>query len=299
MAEICDISVSELINDFIVKRTLSGSDRDNKVFHPSEFHGCKRKIAYKYFTAIGLLKLVIDESSVDVTQQLIFDNGHGVHDRYKEYLSDELCAKSLLKGYWQCQNKWAHDLKPPILGVNEKYGILRPSENCSCGYSDYEYVEVGFSDEKTNLSGHVDAVLCLPTGQHVIVDFKTIRDMRFGKLYLTADEKHNTQMQIYLFLSDLEIGKFLYENKDKQLRKEFIVVRDDNYIKRLVSYAEQLKYIVEYVGPNGQRKLPPRSNSPFGKEKDNHPDVVEYTPQNYECTYCEFKELCYAKKGKK
>jgi len=294
--EVCDISVSELIDDFLIKKSLEDNDRDNLIFHPSEFHGCKRKISYQYHEATGFINVVLDQYSVNTRLCRIFDNGHKVHDRYKEYLSDPRCAPGLLKGRWKCKNKWAHN-EPKIVGLEEKFGVFRPETPCECGSTEYEYVEVGFLSEVYNIGGHVDVILFLPNGQHIIIDFKSIGYRGFDRLFAQPEDKHYTQMQLYLFLSGEEAGKFLYEDKNDQRIKEFLVIRDQKYIDRLLIYAEHLKDIVTYEGPNGQRKLAPRSNSTF-PETDDSPYLVKYTPKHYECINCRFKNNCY-KKDKK
>ncbi|KKL64365.1 hypothetical protein LCGC14_2165750, partial [marine sediment metagenome] len=141
--------------------------------------------------------------------------------------------------------------------------------------------EIGFMDEATLLGGHVDAVLDLrgleingvlipkdapEEESHIVVDYKSIRGEAFRKLVGPKPE-HCTQMQIYLYLSGLKAGKFLYECKNSQAFREFLVVRDDEYINAQVETAKRLKRIVSSSNSEGQRTLPSRVHKKAAKEK--------------------------------
>ncbi|MHA2279369.1 MAG: PD-(D/E)XK nuclease family protein [Promethearchaeota archaeon] len=201
---------------------------------------------------------------------------------------------------WSCRNCGT------IYGKDEKLGIHKPKEcsHCNEKYSSvlpvpsFRYHEVGFHDEETMLGGHVDAILDLrgqeingelipedadEADSHLIVDFKSIRAEAFRRL-VAAKDSHFTQMQVYLYLSKVRFGKLLYENKNDQMFREFLIARDEAFIKQQVVAAKLLKRIVGNTNSEGKRTLPPR-----GHKKDN----------TKECVECPFRSHCWAlKKGK-
>lgn len=272
-----DINLEKLINKVLVKKSQN-NDRDYTHFHPSEFHACHRKIAYKYYESQNIC--VPSEPAanfIDPQLQRIFDNGHGMHFR----LGKNLEETGILKGRWKCPSC----LK--VFGKKELLGIHRPNK-CDCGSQKFQYQEVGFYDEETMIGGHVDAVLDLrgyegipedatEEDSHLIVDFKSMRSEAFRRLIAPKDG-HYIQMQTYLYLSGLKAGKFLYENKNDQIFREFLVPRDEACVQKIHSDAMSLKKIVTSTNSKGQHALPPRAH-----KKNN----VK------ECVHCAFRSHCW------
>lgn len=274
--------VMALIDSNII-RLAQQEHRDNTHFHPSEFHGCHRKIAYKYHIATGSLTWS-EKPIINPMTQRIFGVGHSGHDRYRDYLWE---SRDLLRGRWKCLNWGAHKDKPMIMGREEKLGIFRP-DKCKCGCPLLEYQEVGFHDEETWFGGHVDAILAVPEfdGEHIVIDFKTCRSYAFKKLCEPMDS-HVTQMQIYLYLSGLKSGKFIYECKDTQDTKEYLVPRNEEFIQQKIKEAKILKAIVQYRSPAGRPVLPNR------KYKGPDGDPPDLGRKERECSYCEFAQHCW------
>jgi len=283
-----DLNLEHLINGILIEKAAN-NDRDYRHFHASEFDQCHRKLVYKYYEYEGAISASEPHSAlIDPQLQRIFDTGHGMHYR----LGHNLQQSGLLKGVWGCKSCGA------VHGKDEKLGTLRPKE-CSCGEDpeklSFKYYEIGFYDEETMIGGHVDAVLDL-RGQeingelvpkdaseedsHLIVDFKTIRAEAFKRLS-GPQSYHTTQMQIYLYLSGLKFGKFLYENKNDCAFREFLVPRDDAVIEAKISAAKMLKAIVKGTNSNGKRTLPHRAH-----KKDNAKECVE----------CPFRSHCWGLK---
>src|SRR3990167_3601559 len=144
MSNISDLTVFAVVEDYLIRRSAE-EKRDNSHFHSSEFHGCKRKIAFKYYIEKGLLggKLVVDKPNAQL--QRVFGNGHHVHYRWTNYLQDTRCARNMLKGFWKCKNSYAHEnawkinsslkpseCQPKIFGMENKLGILCPIQACEC-----------------------------------------------------------------------------------------------------------------------------------------------------------------------
>ena len=112
---------------------------------------------------------------------------------------------------------------------------------------------------------------------HILVDFKSIRSEAFRKL-IGPKDSHFIQMQIYLHLSGLNAGKLLYENKNDQKFREFLVLRDEACIQKIVADGQGLKKIVTSTNSKGQHTLPRRAH-----KKDNVKECVE----------CAFRSHCW------
>lgn len=264
-------SVLNAVEEHLIEKARN-NDRNFKVFHPSAWDGCHRKIAYEYYEAIGAITLDQSTHKIDPQLERIFDNGHFMHDRWGIYLE----KAGILKGKWRCQNWLAHS-SPKIYGDNNTTGIPRP-DKCECGSDKFKYVELGYFDEETNWSGHVDAIV-MTDGDDILVDFKTMNPFQFNSLKAPLP-KHLTQMQIYFHLSGLKYGKFIYEDKGSQKVKEFDVERDDDLIAVKKEEAILLKYQVTHLNSKGQRVLPSRRYFSAGQK---------------ECLKCKFRGHCWGK----
>jgi len=275
-----DISLEKMIDKVLVEKSQN-NDRDYSHFHPSEFYACHRKLAYKYYEYQGICS-PSEPASGFISPQLqrIFDNGHGIHFR----LGKNLESTGLLKGKWKCKSC------SKVFGKDVHLGVRRP-EKCTCDGKWFQYLEVGFSDSETMISGHVDAILDLrgysgvskdasDEDGHILIDFKSIRSEAFRRLIAPKDS-HFIQMQTYLYLSGLRVGKFLYENKNDQMFREFLVDRDEECIKKICSDGRMLKQIVTNTNSNGQHTLPERAH-----KKNN----------TKECVECTFRSHCWGLK---
>lgn len=279
-----DINLEHYINRVLTKKS-EDNDRDYSHFHPSEFAQCHRKLVYKFYESLGVCDASEPNAGrINPQLQRIFDCGHHLHFR----LGKNMEMTGLLKGCWACLACGKR------YGDDRKLGVHKPNICISddCTSERFRYIEIGFMDEATLLGGHVDAVLDLrgleingvlipkdapEEESHIVVDYKSIRGEAFRKLVGPKPE-HCTQMQIYLYLSGLKAGKFLYECKNSQAFREFLVVRDDEYINAQVETAKRLKRIVSSSNSEGQRTLPSRVH-----KKDNAKECVE----------CSFRSHCW------
>ena len=288
-----NVWITDLIDEYLKTREAEDGKRDNTYFHPSEFYGCKRKMVYKYYHAIGVVQVDQEALHMNPRVQRIFDNGHYMHFRFGSYLSDHRCGGDILKGRWKCKNVYAHQ-KAKIYGKKEPLGITKPKTKCECGCDDYEYMEVSFFDKDYLIGGQVDAIVIMED-QDVVIDYKSIGLNGFKKLFNKPKPAHCVQMQCYLYLSGLKLGKFLYECKDNQHMKEIDVARNDQVIDEIVSDSKKLKEIINYVKSNGKRLITPRSNSLNPKEEKIKygTKTEEYTKKSYECLDCPFRSHCW------
>lgn len=283
------VNLLDIINQQLTERAIAAiesKERDYTHFHPSEWDECKRKIAYAYYEAKGYITIDTGALKVDPQGERIFDNGHSLHARWGKYVG---WTKALM-GRWMCKNWMAHE-KPKIYGLDEKLGVLCP-EKCECGSDRFEYLEIGFLDPETMWGGHVDAIVdnklvgiaagfedvqCSDDERFIVIDYKSMNDYEFKKL---EDPKpnHMTQMQIYLYLSGLKFGKFIYENKNNQAAKEFLVPRDDMFLQVKKAEALTLKNLVENPNTQGRRGLPERAFD---------------SKTHYKCMRCKFRGDCW------
>ena len=290
-----DINLTDAVNRqlcHLASEAFKQKERDYGYFHASSWDKCHRQQAYHYYHAKGFIDL--DDSSlervIDPVLERIFDNGHSLHARWRVYFE----RSGAMLGCWKCNACQA------LYGQNKKLGILRPSCCEKCGAADLHYQEVGFRDDETMWGGHVDAVIDVAKyrkyqlsfinstempqqeitnseDKYIVVDFKSMNPRQFRTLEGPLPD-HITQMQIYLYLSGLRYGKFVYEDKATQNVKEFLVTRDDNLLAVKKEEAIWLKFVVTNVDDKGARKLPTRAY----KERTHR-----------ECVRCKFRGHCW------
>ena len=97
------INLLDIINQKLIQKAVAeieSKDRDYTHFHPSEWDGCKRKIAYTYYEAMDYISIDRSALKIDPQGQRIFDNGHSLHARWGRYLE---WTKALM-GRWMCMN---------------------------------------------------------------------------------------------------------------------------------------------------------------------------------------------------
>lgn len=119
------------------------------------------------------------------------------------------------------------------------------------------------------ISGRADAIITLNNELYVI-DFKSMNSMIFQKLEAAKEENVN-QIQLYLHFFKIPKGILLYVNKNTSQLKEFIINYDPLLCQKLLQDLSQLKAKIE------KNIIPLR--------------LLDY-PDNWQCRYCQFKEIC-------
>lgn len=119
------------------------------------------------------------------------------------------------------------------------------------------------------ISGRADAIITLDNELYV-VDFKSMNSMIFKNLAQPKEENVN-QIQLYLHFFKIPKGILLYINKDTLELKEFIVNYNPILAQSLLNSLKVLK-----------QKL----------EKNIIPQQLPDYSQNWQCQYCQFKEIC-------
>lgn len=119
------------------------------------------------------------------------------------------------------------------------------------------------------ISGRADAIISLDNELYV-VDFKSMNSMIFKNL--TAAKKENiNQLQLYLHFFKIPKGILLYINKDTLELKEFVINYNSALARDLLKDLSTLK----------------------DKLDDNTiPQPLPDYPENWQCQYCQFKEIC-------
>jgi CRISPR/Cas system-associated exonuclease Cas4 (RecB family) len=124
------------------------------------------------------------------------------------------------------------------------------------------------------ISGRADAILCVGNENYVL-DIKSINSMIFRKM--TEPKEDNVyQVQLYMHFFNIKKGILLYVDKDQQELKEFFLDYDENLCKGLLEKFQNLKGQIE------QGIVPAR--------------LADY-PRNWQCNYCQYKDVCKMANG--
>lgn len=127
--------------------------------------------------------------------------------------------------------------------------------------------EVEIPNEEV-IHGRCDGIISIK-GKEYIIEIKTIRDFKFAKL-VEPETAHRRQINLYMHYFRKPQGIVLYESKDTQNLKEFIVEYDLKLCKEILQRFEELKYQIEN-------------------------DILPQKPldlESWQCDYCDYKEEC-------
>lgn len=119
------------------------------------------------------------------------------------------------------------------------------------------------------ISGRADAIISDKKDLYVL-DIKSMNSMIFKNLSQPKEENID-QIQLYLHFFKIPKGILLYVNKDTQELKEFVVnynpQRAENLLKDLVNLKGKI-------------------------DKDLVPERLVTWPEDWQCQYCQFREIC-------
>ena len=119
------------------------------------------------------------------------------------------------------------------------------------------------------ISGRADAIISDGKSLYVL-DIKSMNSMIFKNLEEPKEENVN-QVQLYLHFFKIPKGILLYVSKDNQQLKEFIIDYDRELALSLLAGLNDLK-----------KKI----------SSDIIPDRIPTYPEDWQCQYCQFKEIC-------
>jgi CRISPR/Cas system-associated exonuclease Cas4 (RecB family) len=124
------------------------------------------------------------------------------------------------------------------------------------------------------ISGRADAIISDGKDLYVL-DIKSMNSMIFKNLE-EAKEDNINQLQLYLHFFKIPKGILLYVNKDTLELKEFLVNYNSNLVQQLLKNLTELKTKID------KNIIPQR--------------LADYL-KNWQCQYCQFKEICAMANG--
>ena len=124
------------------------------------------------------------------------------------------------------------------------------------------------------ISGRADAIISDGADLYVL-DIKSMNSMVFRNLEEPKGENIN-QVQLYMHYFKVKKGILLYVSKDNQELKEFIFEYDPALCRGLLKGLESLKVKIE------KNIIPPR---------------IDGYPDDWQCKYCSFREICAVASG--
>ena len=95
-------------------------------------------------------------------------------------------------------------------------------------------------DSPVPFSGRIDFIIQHESHGPIPVELKSINNTGFNKLIDSPKPEHLIQLQLYLALWSVEYGTVLYENKDNQDLKAFLVKNDKQKIDAVFNRCKEI-----------------------------------------------------------
>lgn len=278
------------LDQYLLSLNAKDGDRRYDINSPSSAGRCIRSLVY------GRLDYERDSNSIDSRTRRIFDNGTFTHERLQKYMLD---CKIL-----EMDEVPVFDLEYQIQGhtdgllrlMKSELGILEIKSINSNGFSKlidakaehklqasvYMYcLENRRKYLRTNYKTSEEFESYITSTEYKTFIHSLYSHMKGGEKFSLEDKlkfkfECHQKSDILLWETIRPISKmvFLYENKDTQELKEFIVKWDDELIDKLM---QDYKLINEYVA---NTKIPPRPTEAKSKSCTT-------------CRWCDFKSTCF------
>ena len=188
-------------------------------------------------------------------------------DKNKFYISDAAkCPRQIFFKFKKAPRK---EMEPRILRIFAQgdYIHLRLMRDLfSLGIVVASEIKI---PPKEDISGRADAIVRF-NNELYLVDFKSVNSSILRGME-EAKEDHILQIQLYLHFFNLKKGILFYEGKDNSEIKEFPVEYDKKLAQKVLNDFKRLKI-------NLEKNLVPQTLSDY--------------PENWQCKYCQFKEIC-------
>lgn len=238
------------VERFVLSKPINTS-RATDALHPSAMvskYWCHKA---SYYNLLGYVPEKAQERSFK--RELIFAQGHGIHDTWQTWLGD----MGKLYGRWECELCKMSDW------------LLSPALCPKCDEPSMKYKEVPLEYKPLRIKGHADGWL-KGFGDDLLLEVKSIgmgtflwldrqafmeADQDFEKVWKNLKhpfESHVSQAQLYMKILELsgvesppQEAVLIYEAKPNQETKEFIVRKDDWGINHLLEAAEMIVRAVE------------------------------------------------------
>lgn len=215
--------------------------------------------------AIKMLKKLIDKFYLDREREKKERRGK---ERTQFYISESgKCPRNIFFRFKQAP---ARELDAERLRLFE-YGnyiqelILRPLFSLRL----IRATEIDIPPQEI-VSGRADAIISF-NGEPYVLDVKSISGRMNLEKMSQAKLEDCYQIQLYLHYFEIKKGILLYLNKDTHQIKEFLVDYNKELVEKLLTNFENLKLKIE------TNMIPQR--------------LIDF-PKNWQCSYCEFKEIC-------
>jgi len=203
----------------------------------------------------------------ELIDKFYIDKDHD-RERHRFYVTDAgKCPRSI---FFKFKNAPAKDLTPEILRLLDHGDYIQMhilSNLFSLGIVRASEVKI---PPHNIISGRADAIVTLDNELYVI-DVKGINSNSFRALEEPKTDNVN-QIQLYLHFFKIQKGILLYVNKNTLELKEFLIPYSEDYCKKLIDDLVVLKAKID------KNVIPAR--------------IDEY-PQDYQCRFCQFKEVCH------
>lgn len=205
-----------------------------------------------------MLKEIIDKYYQDKNNE---------RERKRFYISDAgKCPRQIFFKFKKAPRK---EMEPRLLRIFDQgdYVHLRLTRDLfSLGIVVASEIDI---PPREDIGGRADAIVRI-NNELYLVDLKSINS---NILYKMAEPKedHILQVQLYLHFFKLKNGILLYEGKDNSEIKEFTVGYDKKVAEKILNDFKRLKINVD---------------------KDLIPQRLSNFPDNWQCQYCQFREIC-------
>ncbi len=129
-------------------------------------------------------------------------------------------------------------------------------------------VEVAIPPNET-IHGRADAIVRID-GETYVVEFKSINRYAFENKLNAPQPEHLQQIQLYMHFFKIVKGILIYESKDTQDIKEFVVDYDRDLVKKVLGEFDRIHDLME------RGAIPPK------------PKGIE----SWRCEYCCYRQTC-------
>lgn len=191
----------------------------------------------------------------------------GEKDRVRFYISD--AGKCYRQIFFKFKKAPRAEMEPRILRIFDHgdYVHLRLMRTLfSLGIVVASEVDI---PPTADIGGRADAIVRL-NNELYLVDFKSINSAILDGL-VEPKEEHILQVQLYLHFFNIKKGVLLYEGKDSLEFKEFLVEYNKELAQKILQDFQRLKV-------NTEKGIIPQRLSDY--------------PKNWQCRYCQFREIC-------
>lgn len=259
-----ETSVVNILHKQLAKNNESEKGKHNSCkFYPSSAGMCSRRIVYQM--------MGYPQETPDGRVLMIFANGNGMHSRIEDMLGETglLISPefSFKKDEWRISGR-SDAIINNFLEHTPSSTIIKLDEPI------YELDHEG--KERRDKSGHriqtgVKTIYEGPDNDVMILELKSISDKGFGYLGTTGKDEHRRQLHLYMYLTGIRVGMLLYENKNTQEMKEFLVPYDPEFAQTVI---DQIILVNKCID---EGTIPEK----------------EYDNLSFQCRYCPYNSICW------